>query len=559
MTATFEGDLDLDGLGQRRSNGSLRSPGATGAGSAAPPLAPVEADPARRDAGRGGGQHAVARLLAAVWLLVTAWSVLALPARAELDAQVTADEPQYLLSAISLFEDRSLDISDELRTRRWRAFHQAPLPQQTRPLENGRRVSPHDPLLPVVLAVPVGVGGWIGGKAAMAVLSGALAAALVWVAVRRFDVAPRLAALVVVAFAAVPPLSVYGTQIYPEVPAALAVTGAIGALLGRRSARAVALAAVLLALLPWLSVKYVPAAAAGALWAVVVLLGERRPKAVLAVAATLAVSAVMLLGVHRGLYGGWTPYAAGDHFTGGEMTVSGNDPQLADRSVRLIGLLVDGRFGIAAWAPAFLLAVPALAALARRRPRGWSLLTVILMAGWLNATFVALTMHGWWWPGRQVVVVIPVLVLAVAWFVSVARQARWWVSCLVLASVAGVVTWLWLLRELLTGQRGLVTDFDQTAAPLYHLWQGVLPDGQLWAPRDQALVLVWVALVSLMAWAGWRCAPAGRPIGAAAARPERLVSHTTAPDDGGAAQNGGAPIRREKRPKRQATKLETER
>ncbi len=77
-------------------------------------------------------------------------------------ARTTADEPQYLLSAISLAEDGDLDIADELAAERWRAFHAADLPEQTRPLPGGRRISPHDPLLPLLLVPGVALGGWLG-------------------------------------------------------------------------------------------------------------------------------------------------------------------------------------------------------------------------------------------------------------------------------------------------------------------------------------------------------------------------------------------------------------
>ncbi|HJS72576.1 MAG TPA: hypothetical protein VJ858_07610, partial [Acidimicrobiia bacterium] len=85
--------------------------------------------------------------------------------RATYGAQTTADEPQYLLSALSLWEDGDLDISDELAAERYRHFHEADLPDQTLRLDDGRRVSPHDPLLPVLLAVPMGLGGWVAAKA----------------------------------------------------------------------------------------------------------------------------------------------------------------------------------------------------------------------------------------------------------------------------------------------------------------------------------------------------------------------------------------------------------
>jgi len=60
--------------------------------------------------------------------------VLVLPGalvRATYGAQTTADEPQYLLTAISIAEDWSLDISDERYEGRYREFHEANLPVQT--------------------------------------------------------------------------------------------------------------------------------------------------------------------------------------------------------------------------------------------------------------------------------------------------------------------------------------------------------------------------------------------------------------------------------------------
>src|SRR4029453_10101556 len=120
--------------------------------------------------------------------------------------RTTADEPQYLLTAISLAEDHDLDIADELAAGRWRPFHALPLPTQTEPLADGRRLSPHDPLLPLLLAGPVAVGGWVGAKLAMAGLAGLLAALLVWTAVRRLGVPLGVAALAAGVLACSPPL-----------------------------------------------------------------------------------------------------------------------------------------------------------------------------------------------------------------------------------------------------------------------------------------------------------------------------------------------------------------
>ncbi|HEX6419105.1 MAG TPA: hypothetical protein VFZ77_11435 [Acidimicrobiales bacterium] len=431
---------------------------------------------------------------AAVGLLVAAWAAVAIPARATLGARTTADEPQYLLTALSLARDRDLHIDDELAARAYLPFHEVELPVQTRPLADGREISPHDPLLPAVLAVPMGLGGWAAAKAAMAALGGVLAAVLVWTAHRRFAVPLGVAALTVAAFGAAAPLAPYATQVYPEVPAALAVTVAVAALTGRRRVRDLAVLGAAVAALPWLGVKYAAVAAGLVAAAAMALLGEGRRRALAGLVTALAAAGVAYLVAHRLLYGGWTVYAAGDHFTGGELTVMGRDPDRVGRTRRLAGLLLDRGFGLAAWMPGYVLAVPAVAAVVRRRPPGWAALALPLAAGWATATWVALTMHGWWWPGRQVVAIVPCLVLAVAWWAGRVRAVRPWVAA---AGVAGAATWAWLVAEVLAGHRTLIVDFEQTANPLHRALRALLPDYRSPGLRDWLVQAVWLAGLGL--------------------------------------------------------------
>jgi hypothetical protein len=447
--------------------------------------------------------------LVALAVGVAVWSAAAAPARATYGGRTTADEPQYLLSAISLADDFDLDITDELREKRWRAFHTADLPVQTEPNADGRAFSPHDPLLPTVLAVPVAIGGWWAAKLALAALAGALAAAIAWVAVRRFGVSPPIALGVTAAFSASAPLAAYGVQVYPELPAALATTLAVGALTGPfgRLDRLVFLAAVVA--LPWLAVKYVPVA--------VVLVGlallsrwrrdDRHGAA--ALAGILGVAGIAFVAVHRLLYGGWTVYASGDHFTQtGEASVIGVHPDYFGRSQRLIGLFADRSYGLVTWAPVFLCAVVALGAVLRRRPSGWSALVLPLAAGWATATWVALTMHGYWWPGRQVVVVVPLLVLATAWWLDRHRGAVPWFG---LAAAVSVVTWAWLVAEVLTERLRLIIDFDHSTGPWVQLIQPALPDFRHPTTVTWLLATVWgVVLVGLLAWGWWQERPSAR-------------------------------------------------
>jgi hypothetical protein len=488
------------------------------------------------------------RLLFVVGLVAAAWAMVALPARATYATRVTADEPQYLLSALGLGEDLDLDVSDEIRDRAYDPFHEVAIDPQTEATEDGREFSPHDPLLPVVLAVPMALGGWVAAKAMLAVLAGVLAALLVWVAVERLGVGRRPATVVVLAFALSAPLTSYGTQVYPELPAALTVTVGVGALTGplERRGRWMLLAAVVA--LPWLSVKYAPVAVAlvavGAwtLWR----RGDRRE--VVGGAAVLVGAGLVYLLVHQLVYGGWTVYAAGDHFqAGGEFSVTGRAPDYLSRTQRLVGLLVDRGFGLVAWAPVYLAAFPSLGALARRHPPQWPALVVPLAAGWANATWIALTMHGWWWPGRQTVVVLPCIVLVTAWWVGelsspssgfaalsnsgsadrgttswllrlAPAQRRWPAEGhrspsqgLVLGVIAGlgvfgVVLWGWLVVEVLRERLTLIIDFEATRNPLYRAWRPALPDLRNETAFTPVLLTVWIVVLAALAWWGWRTA-----------------------------------------------------
>lgn len=439
------------------------------------------------------------RLMLLVAVLATVAAVLGIGVRALQTAHVAVDEEQYFLSATSLIEDGDLDITDELREERWRAFADVPPHIETSVLPDGAQISPHDPLLPVLLAVPSGIAGWVGAKAALSLLAGVLAALLLWLAVRRFGVAPRVAVPGVAVAGASMPLAVYGQQLYPELPAALVVLLGVAALTGVRR-RELLLLGVAVTALPWLSVKYslvaLALAALGAArwWRA----GLRREVATFG--AALAAMGVVYLAVHRVVWGGWTAYASGDHFAQtGEFAVVGVDPNYVDRALRLVGLLLDREFGLVPWQPAWLLLVPAVAALLAARVPRREVLLWPLAAGWFVATFVALTMHGYWFPGRQIAVVLPLGVLAVlAWLDRVGPRPRRVALGLGLAGVAGYAVFLvegYLVRTT------WVVHFIDSYAPVYRLLGPVLThwrDGYRW-PH-----LAGLAVVVAVAWWGAR-------------------------------------------------------
>lgn len=437
-------------------------------------------------------------LLCLFGIAVSAIAAVGIGIRATYGAQTTADEPQYLLSALSLWEDGDLDISDELAEERFREFHEADLPQQTLILEDGSRISPHDPLLPLLLAVPMGLGGWVAAKAALAILGGLLAALTVWTARHRLGVSTPTAYLTTGVFAIAPPLVVHSTQVYPEIVAALLLLAGFSALIGPfgRSGRVVMAVAVIA--LPWMAVKYVPVAAVLAVAGLVKATRRER----LWLLAVFASATVAYFAGHLLIFDGLTAYAVGDHFTAGEFTAVGTEIDLWGRSTRLIGLLVDRGFGLAAWQPAFvLLPLAAGWALARRQDHKVMTALWLLVTGWLVATFAALTMHGWWFPGRQVVVVLPIAVLLLASWADAARKRR---GAVVPLGLLGVVAYGFLVMEGLRRQLTLVVDFGATVNPFYRSLAAVLPDYMTGDSISWALHGVWVGAALALSWLGWR-------------------------------------------------------
>lgn len=493
-----------------------------------------------------------AALIAGLLCLVV--SALGISIRAADQGAAAVDEPQYLLTATSMWEDGDLDISNQRAQGSAREFYDAALPVQTAVLPGGERISPHDPLLPVLLAPAVGVGGYVGAKALIALMAGLLGVATTWVVGTRWAVSPLLAGTVAAVAGMSAPLAIYGNQVYPELPAALVVVVAVGAIVRPRghtpTARDSALRAVVLVLavtaLPWLAIKYALVAgtlAAVALWH----LRRSSPRFLVPVIGAFAVSGAIWLAAHQMVYGGWTAYSTGDHFQGsGEFGAVGFAPDYLGRSVRLVGLLTDRDYGLIAWAPAWLLVLPAIGVLlglgrqprpgslltgrsASAAPPGLSVLALPLLAGWLTATFVALTMHGFWSPGRQVVVVLPLAAMLIAVALSqvharaprrTARRVFVGAGGLGIASIA-IMGWV-----LVTGHQGSLTWVgapNLTPPAPIEAMRAILPNYRDLGPGAWVLHALWVVTAILI---GVGSALAGRRLSAPQPLVDRDCVHT---------------------------------
>ncbi len=455
----------------------------------------------RRVGMSGAANDRALRTAVLVGLATMAVAAFGVAARTTYGAQTSSDEPQYLITALSIAEDFDLDISDELERRAFEPFHEISLDTQTFDLdESGQRISPHDPLLPIVAAPAMWVGGWVGVRILLVVVGGLVAGVTTWTAIRRFGVSVGAGAAGVGSLMVSAPIAAYSTQVFPEIMAALSVCGVVAAATAPRlGPRHVAVVVVGLIALPWLSIKYAPVAAvlgAAALWP---LLRDRRTAALWWTGGVLAAAAALYLVVHQRVYGGWTVYSTGDHFVDdGEFAVIGADPDYVGRSRRLTGLLVDRRFGLVPWAPVWALAPFAVAWYAAAGQRRMLLLGPVV-AGWLVATFVALTMHGWWSPGRQVVVIVPLVAIALAVLVDRHRPLRWVAGAL---GLVGAANWMWLAVEATTDRRTIIVDFYETAAVGYRAIEWAFVQGWPVTSSSDAVLAVWTVVIALSMVAG---------------------------------------------------------
>jgi len=257
----------------------------------------------------------------------------------------SGDEIDYLLMAQSVWREGDLDLRDNFA----RGDHLEYLggfdrmPGGTRRAD-GRSYPTHSAGLSVLLAPAYA----LGGRAACVVLLALLAAGLGLLArdLARRGGAGEEAALLAGAAAVGPPVLFYTAFLYTEVPAAFAIALALRLLLVSPGPRAAAAAALALSALPWLHVRMTLAAAALGAFAAVRLRGRARGAFLLTAAAMAAAYA----GYQYSVFGTLSPFAR----------YAGAMPIAMERRTplrTLVGLFVDGAYGLLPYAPVFLLAL----------------------------------------------------------------------------------------------------------------------------------------------------------------------------------------------------------
>lgn len=351
------------------------------------------------------------------------------------DAQFGGDEPHFLLIAESILSDRDIDLNNQYATRAYRDWYPYLLERHGR-LTDGRAHEPHGIGFALLIAPAYAVAGTLGVQlfmAAIAALAFVLAAALA-----RWLVPEPWASAAALAGGLSPPALAYGTAVYPELTAGALLAGAALLALSVRERpriRRVAGCGLMLAALPWLDLAF-------AIPGIVIVLAlmrwlRRRTRsfAMLVAGEIVLFSGILYVTINDRLFGGFTPLSAD---VSGRALGGGSFPEdYVDRAPRLVGLWLDRTYGALRWAPIVALAFFALWLLWRSRRdhlaqavpgRGNVEVAAMLCALACGAqvfvaVFLAPTMTGFWFPGRYLLLALPMAVALCAWGLQRAPRA----------------------------------------------------------------------------------------------------------------------------------------
>ena len=427
-------------------------------------------------------------------LLCIAYS-FSIDIRATRGASITGDEPFYLLTTQSLLADGDFDLTNQYETRSYESFFNHPdeLWRQSVPQSDGDLLSPHNPGLSFLVIPGFGLGGLKGAQIQLMVL-GAATMALAFVLADRLTGRRALSWFATLGVGLSATAFIYATEIYPEFPGALLLVLSL-LLVTRERALSVLdglLLSAILTIMCWLGIKYAPLAL---LVAGYFLLKAGRDGRIALLTSGVA-SAGFYAWFHLTLFGSLTPYSVNAVYAGwNSAEILGGHIEWGERYYRLWGLFIDQRFGIGRWAPLLLAAVPGLALLAFAR---WpqKLVLGLILGHMMVATFVAITMMGWWFPGRTLLTVLPLFVVPVV--MVIARASLWGrISVAVLGALTLAIT-AGLAQAGRAQEITIAVDPFDMAFPAFQGLSGLFPLYTWWTTETWWLTYFWLALAGLV-------------------------------------------------------------
>jgi hypothetical protein len=388
-----------------------------------------------------------------LWLLLVAAyaTTLGLAGDGGAGARYTAPEAHRLLSAASLAEDFSLDLTDEYAERAWADWYPGELRTTARRVGGGL-AEPQGLGLPLLFAPAYALGG---PRLVEGLCAACMALAVVLgIALARRVVPDPWATAGTLAVGLSPPVLTAATTVGPAGPGALLLAaGLLLALMVREQPRVgwTLGCALCVAALPWLAVSlFVPAAvvaAALARW----LRRRQRGLAGFVALEVVLTSAVVFITINDRVFGGLLPTAA--RAAAGPATGAEDALDYLSRVPRLAGVLVDREVGALRWAPVLVLGLLGIGLLVRSRrgrlrriapgqtDREVAALALLAVAGAAAATtaLVQPQLHGPWLVHHGLVAVLPLAGGLAGWGLRHAPRAGGVLAAITLAGSVWLV------------------------------------------------------------------------------------------------------------------------
>ncbi|HEV2457245.1 MAG TPA: hypothetical protein VGS80_02695 [Ktedonobacterales bacterium] len=359
------------------------------------------------------------------WVTLAAAIIFGVNAAVAWSMAPTGDEPWYMMQAYALLHFHTPSVAPIVNhPALYQQFLSSPDDHSRDYLGNGERMLPYLPGYALVIAPVYAVAGRMGIIALQSLLV-ALTAALLFATAERTFRSRWCGIFAALAYATTVPAFHYAGQVFPSTVAACATFAglllAVGELphaSGRRLLLASGGIGAVVFALPWLHVKYAPAALALAVVAALALLWRRRqgsagrevPRALALLVGCLALSLLLIVLYSHTYCGTWMPHLS-------PRPGAQSDPRYWSPA-RLAALLDDmflsRQSGLLPWVPLDFLALPGLALLVWRRRR-WGLAVAAVLAGQLGVFLIAVVTpdisQGLAFPARFTVECGPLLAL----------------------------------------------------------------------------------------------------------------------------------------------------
>ena len=429
--------------------------------------------------------------------------------------QTQSDEPHYLLIMESIVQDHDLDLRNNYDRADYADYYPEILPDRHVIISGPKQLPIRDLGLPLLGALPFAIARRTGVLVLMCVI-GAVIAWRGFTLLRLLRFSRDAALLAALGVALLHPVFTYSTQIYPDLPAALAVLLVAELLARSLTVWRFAAASVLLGLLPWLTIRgWFPVVGMGLVVAYLALRplagGLTRPRMLAIAAAVLPFTALVagLSFVDLRLFGVFVPNA-------GYLLVRDAQPILTyTPQLGIPGLFLDRTFGLLSRAPVYALGFFGAVPLYRHARATRSPAIVALFLGWLAYVLYIGNIAYWWADGspssRYLLATIAFPMVAVA---AGLERLRGDIGRAAVVAAAGWTAAITAIFALMPNLRYDLAADVRDGAP-GQLWFYVtkilrvdpallFPSVVRAAPIDAVVTLVWAALLAILVVLGAR-------------------------------------------------------